>query len=93
MKLLINAESLRPPLTGIGNYTFNLLNTLQQLQQIETIDYFSGRHFSSVQATLSSCIDACSATHAEHSAQTHSALANRLRSTCTSHRWRTAPGS
>ncbi|WP_313241498.1 hypothetical protein [Stutzerimonas kunmingensis] len=26
MKLLINAESLRPPLTGIDNYTVNLLN-------------------------------------------------------------------
>lgn len=79
MKLLINAESLRPPLTGIGNYTFNLLDTLQQLQQIERIDCFSGRHFSTVQATLSNCIDACSASYAERGAQTHSAVANRLR--------------
>ncbi|EWC39213.1 hypothetical protein B597_021390 [Stutzerimonas stutzeri KOS6] len=30
MKLVINAESLRPPLTGIGNYTFNLLDTLRR---------------------------------------------------------------
>ncbi len=43
MKILINSESLRPPLTGIGNYTLHLLQALQQQPEVTQIDYFNGR--------------------------------------------------
>lgn len=42
MKLLLNAESLRPPLTGIGNYTFHLLEQYLALELFEEIHCFSG---------------------------------------------------
>lgn len=42
MKLLLNTESLVPPLTGVGNYTLNLLRELQGLAAIEQIDCFTG---------------------------------------------------
>lgn len=42
MKLLINTESLIPPVTGIGNYTFNLLQAFLGMEQLETIECFSG---------------------------------------------------
>ena len=41
MKLLLNTESLIPPLTGIGNYTYNLIEQLQSAD-IETIECFIG---------------------------------------------------
>lgn len=44
MKILLNSESLRPPLTGIGNYTLHLLQALQKLPEIEQLDCFNGRH-------------------------------------------------
>jgi len=37
MKLWMNTESLMPPLTGIGNYTFNLLSALQDIPEIQEI--------------------------------------------------------
>ncbi|WP_144420520.1 glycosyltransferase family 4 protein [Pseudomonas protegens] len=46
MKVLMGTESLRPPLTGIGNYTLNLLREFQALPDIETIDCFDGNSFS-----------------------------------------------
>lgn len=42
MRLLLNTESLRPPLTGIGNYTLNLLSELHVLAPASTIDCFDG---------------------------------------------------
>lgn len=42
MKVLINSESLRPPLTGIGNYTLHLLQALQKLPEIQQLDCFDG---------------------------------------------------
>ena|SRR5690554_1105914 len=44
MKILVNSESLRPPLTGIGNYTLHLLQALQELPEIEQLDCFNGRN-------------------------------------------------
>ena len=44
MKILLNSESLRPPLTGIGNYTLHLLQALQKFPEIEQLDCFNGRH-------------------------------------------------
>ncbi len=55
MNLLLNTESLNPPLTGIGNYTLNLLQELVALGHIEHIECFSGQHFSSASETLARC--------------------------------------
>jgi alpha-1,3-rhamnosyl/mannosyltransferase len=52
VKLLLNTESLHPPLTGIGNYTLNLLLELNQLQQLERIDCLSGPSFSNPEERL-----------------------------------------
>ncbi|WP_219064073.1 glycosyltransferase family 1 protein [Pseudomonas sp. UMAB-08] len=57
MKLLINIESLIPPLTGIGNYTFNLIEQLQD-EEIETIECFIGSTYYSAEQALTNCISA-----------------------------------
>ena len=57
MKLLLNTESLIPPLTGIGNYTFNLLEQLQT-EDIEVIDCFRGATFFSAESALANCVEA-----------------------------------
>lgn len=46
MKVLMGTESLRPPLTGIGNYTLNLLREFQALPAIDVVDCFDGDRFS-----------------------------------------------
>ena len=46
MKMLMGTESLRPPLTGIGNYTLNLLREFQTLTAIDVVDCFDGDRFS-----------------------------------------------
>lgn len=55
MKLLINTESLRPPITGIGTYTHNLLEQFVTMPAFEAITCFSGHHFSSATQTLQQC--------------------------------------
>jgi alpha-1,3-rhamnosyl/mannosyltransferase len=45
MNILLNAESLKPPLTGIGNYTLNLLRAFNRSERIEKFDCFDGRAF------------------------------------------------
>ncbi|WP_279222898.1 glycosyltransferase family 4 protein [Stutzerimonas kunmingensis] len=79
MKLLINTESLSPPLTGIGNYTFNLLSALEQMDDIERIDCFSGFTLSSAQQTLQNCRTRCA--HGDEPARppAGAGLANRLK--------------
>ena len=57
MKLLLNTESLVPPLTGIGNYTFNLLEQLLA-QEVGVIDCFQGASFSSAESALAQCLAA-----------------------------------
>lgn len=57
MKLLLNIESLIPPLTGIGNYTFNLLEQLQA-EDIEVIDCFLGANYCSAEQALANCVAA-----------------------------------
>lgn len=52
MKLLINTESLLPPVTGIGTYTQNLLEQFVAMQALESIECFSGRQFASATQTL-----------------------------------------
>lgn len=51
MKLLLNTESLRPPLTGIGNYTLNLLGELEA-QGLASIDCFNGAAWLTAAQTL-----------------------------------------
>jgi len=59
MKLLINTDSLTPPLTGIGNYTHHLLKELLALQQedetLERIDCISGKAFINASDALEKC--------------------------------------
>ncbi|WP_282361548.1 glycosyltransferase family 1 protein [Pseudomonas sp. PS01300] len=57
MKLLLNTESLVPPLTGIGNYTYHLIEQLLK-QNIETIQCFHGSHFNAAQQSLTECMAA-----------------------------------
>ncbi|WP_417660021.1 glycosyltransferase family 4 protein [Pseudidiomarina sp.] len=55
MKLLINTESLKPPITGIGTYTQNLLHQFVESRSIEAIECFSGHHFTSATQALQQC--------------------------------------
>lgn len=48
----MGTESLRPPLTGIGNYTLNLLREFQALNSIDIVDCFDGDRFSPVSEVL-----------------------------------------
>lgn len=59
MKLLLNTESLIPPLTGIGNYTFNLIEQLQG-EDIETIECFIGAKYFTAEQALANCVAASS---------------------------------
>ena len=52
MKILINSESLRPPLTGIGNYTLHLLQALQNLPEIQQLDCFNGHRITASQMAI-----------------------------------------
>ncbi|MBZ5757375.1 glycosyltransferase family 4 protein [Pseudomonas sp. S5(2021)] len=58
MNILINTESLNPPITGIGIYTLNLLIQLTQLSEIEAIDCFNGYHIASAESTMTQCLEA-----------------------------------
>lgn len=49
----MGTESLRPPLTGIGNYTLNLLREFQALPDIEAADCYDGNRFASATDVLS----------------------------------------
>jgi len=55
MKLLINTESLRPPITGIGTYTHNLLQQFVGMQAFDAIECFSGHHFTPAAQALQRC--------------------------------------
>ncbi|VVO30007.1 glycosyltransferase family 4 protein [Pseudomonas fluorescens] len=84
MKLLLNTESLIPPVTGIGNYTFNLLEQLQA-EDIETIDCFSGSRFYSAEQALANCVNA-SALYQPKSSESY--LRSMLRSSTLAYRAR-----
>lgn len=57
MKLLLNIESLIPPLTGIGNYTLNLIEQLQD-EDIEHIECFIGARSWPASQALANCAQA-----------------------------------
>ncbi len=52
MNLLINAEALRPPITGIGNYTFHLLEQLVGLELVDDVQCFTGTAWQDARAQL-----------------------------------------
>ncbi|WP_162987998.1 glycosyltransferase family 4 protein [Stutzerimonas urumqiensis] len=63
MNLLLNTESLTPPITGVGNYTLNVLRGLRELELLDSIECFSGSSFE----TVEQAIDRASGTgRAEH---------------------------
>ncbi len=45
MKLILNAEALRPPITGVGNYTFHLLEQYLEGVLVEDVHCFTGTHW------------------------------------------------
>ena len=55
MNILFNAQSLNPPLTGIGNYTYQLMRHLRHLDDIEDIECFDGPSFYSLEEALARC--------------------------------------
>lgn len=77
MNLLLNIESLHPPLTGIGNYTLNLLDQFTQLPGIDSIECFSGQDFCSAEAALARC-QAHDQKQAEHPTQPTASRLRRL---------------
>lgn len=52
MKLLLNAEALRPPITGVGNYTYHLLQQFVNLDDIDEVHCFGGAHWLTGDAQL-----------------------------------------
>lgn len=77
MKLLLNTESLIPPLTGIGNYTLNLLEQLLA-EDIEAIDCFQGAHFCSARSALAACAEASQRYSARGSGDERNSALRRL---------------
>jgi glycosyltransferase involved in cell wall biosynthesis len=45
VKLILNAKALRPPITGVGNYTYHLLEQYLQGRDIDEVHCFSGSHW------------------------------------------------
>ncbi|WP_433739398.1 glycosyltransferase family 4 protein [Pseudomonas putida] len=45
MKLVLSVEPIRYPLTGIGRYTYELAQRLQQSPEITDLHFFAGRRF------------------------------------------------
>jgi glycosyltransferase involved in cell wall biosynthesis len=52
VKLILNAEALRPPITGIGNYTFHLLEQYVKGALVDEVHCFSGTHWLAGDAQL-----------------------------------------
>lgn len=52
MKVVLNTEALRPPITGIGNYTFHLLEELAARDEIDEVHCFDGTQWLQAEAQL-----------------------------------------
>lgn len=89
MKLLINTESLTPPVTGIGTYTLNLLHQYVGMSELENIECFSGHRFTTAQQALSDC-ETNSKRNSTTGVRTTSGLNNLLRSSTLAYRAREA---
>lgn len=50
MELIFNAEALRPPITGVGNYSFHLLRQFLAGDEVDAIHCFTGTHWQDGQA-------------------------------------------
>ncbi len=53
MNLIFNAEALRPPLTGVGNYSFHLLEELITQSLVDDVHSFTGTDWQSGDEQLS----------------------------------------
>ena len=78
MKLLLNTESLRPPLTGIGNYTFHLVKELSRNKAIESFHCFDGQRFLSPEQMLQQYESAAAGYH--QTSPAFKAASSRLKS-------------
>lgn len=80
MNILLNTESLHPPLTGIGNYTLNLIEQLNRLEAIDHLECFSGTQFFTAQEAIVHCRTAQPQTQHTQPSQTSRlrALARRI---------------
>jgi alpha-1,3-rhamnosyl/mannosyltransferase len=63
MNLLINTESLRPPLTGIANYTYHLVKELSASRVIDRLRCFDGQKFLTPEQMLRQCDEAAAGYH------------------------------
>jgi glycosyltransferase involved in cell wall biosynthesis len=52
VKLIFNAQSLRPPMTGIGNYTFHLLEQFVDNPEVAEVHCFNGTQWLEGEAQL-----------------------------------------
>ncbi|NND68137.1 MAG: glycosyltransferase family 4 protein [Halioglobus sp.] len=52
MNLIFNAESLRPPITGVGNYSFHLLSELMAQSLVDDVHSFTGTRWQDGPAQL-----------------------------------------
>ncbi len=52
MKLIFNAESLRPPITGVGNYSYHLLRELMAQSLVDEVHSFTGTGWQDGEAQL-----------------------------------------
>ena len=56
VKLIFNAEALRPPITGVGNYSFHLLEQFLTDELIDEVHCYSGTHWLSGQEQLAATL-------------------------------------
>lgn len=52
VKLILNAEALRPPITGVGNYTFHLLEQYLKRDLVDDVYCFGGTNWRTGDAQL-----------------------------------------
>ena len=52
MKLILNGEALRPPITGVGNYSYHLLGQYLEGGQFDEVHCFTGTNWLSGDAQL-----------------------------------------
>ncbi len=52
MKIILSVNAIKPPLTGIGRYTWELANRLTCMQEIDAVRFFEGRWINNIGALL-----------------------------------------
>ena len=53
LDLIFNTQALRPPITGVGNYTYHLLREVVQLPDVDKAHCFTGTFWQSAAAQIS----------------------------------------